>query len=302
MQIYSFKELAEPAKKQLYNHVIKSGRNHYIETYEEMLQNYGGVLFNFGESHFSLWEGSKIIGAMGCITREVAHSGEAFITGINIDYTGMYADCFKILVEKCERYCISKRAKKITLGITPDQEFLRPYIESFGYGQTHRFLVMKYCGYPDVSTQNDISGEIFFETLSNENKGRFREIHNEAFRGSPNNAVLTWEDMNQMVEASKGCPGLKGLCFYKGRPAGIYDLKLKNEIGWIDTIGVHPDFQGLGIGKALLKKSVDILRAAGAGEIRLFVIDINHRAYRLYKKFGFKDEGVRSLWFQKIPS
>ncbi|ADL08593.1 GNAT family N-acetyltransferase [Thermosediminibacter oceani] len=301
MQVYSFKELTQPAKKQLYNYITKSGWNHYVETYEEMLQNYGGVLFNFGESHFSLWEEGEILGTMGCITKEVTHRGEAFITGINIDNTERYADCFKILVEKCERYCISKGARKISLGITPDLEFLRANIESFGYRYTHRILVMKYCCGEDVSTQNDISREIFFEMLSNQNKDSFREVHNEAFRHSPNAALLNDEDMNGMLEACKENPGLKGLCLYNGRPAGIYDLKLKNKIGWIETIGVYPDFQGHGIGKALLKKSVDILRASGAEEIRLFVIDVNQRAYKLYKKFGFEDEGVRSLWFRKAP-
>ncbi|MCG0275725.1 MAG: GNAT family N-acetyltransferase [Thermosediminibacteraceae bacterium] len=299
MQVYSFKELTQPAKKQLYNYVTKSGWNHYIETYEEMLQYYG-VHFNSGESHFSVWEDGEILGTMGAITREVVHSGEAFITGINIDYTEKYADCFKMLVEKCARYCISKGAKKITLGITPDLEFLRPNIESFGYKFTHKILIMKYCCSEDISTQNDISREIIFEMLSNKNKDNFREVHNEAFRHSPNAALLSDEDMKAMIEACKENPGLKGICLYNGRPAGIYDLRLKNKVGWIETIGVHPDFQGLGIGKAILEKSVDILRSSGAEEIRLFVLDVNQKAYRLYKKFGFEDEGVRSLWFQKI--
>ncbi|MDN5332714.1 MAG: hypothetical protein PWP45_1939 [Tepidanaerobacteraceae bacterium] len=222
MKVYSFVELDERGKKQLYSYLIKNGWNHYIETYEEMLRNYGGAVFNFGESYFSLWESGEILGTMAAITKEITNSGEAFVTGINMDYMGRVAECFKILIEKCENYCISKGVKKITLGITPDLDFLQPNIESFGYRHTHKVLVMKYRCSDEVSTQSDISPEISFEMLSNQNKGAFKIIHNEAFRQSPNAAFLDDEDMKRLVEDCKTNPVLKGVCLYQGRPAGIY--------------------------------------------------------------------------------
>lgn len=61
------------------------------------------------------------------------------------------------------------------------------------------------------------------------------------------------------------------------------------------AIGVHPDFQGLGIGNAILTQ---LLILAGAIEapaiwrLELRVHACNERARNLYRKFGFEDEAV----------
>jgi ribosomal protein S18 acetylase RimI-like enzyme len=58
---------------------------------------------------------------------------------------------------------------------------------------------------------------------------------------------------------------------------------------------VDPDMQGRGIGKLLFEESLkDIPRGA---TVRLSVIENNHRAKELYKKYGFVTVGYDSKSF-----
>ncbi|OMQ21049.1 GNAT family N-acetyltransferase [Serratia oryzae] len=58
-------------------------------------------------------------------------------------------------------------------------------------------------------------------------------------------------------------------------------------------LGVHADYQGKGIGSALMKAMIDICDNWGAIErIELTVFTDNQSAIALYRKFGFEIEGT----------
>jgi len=58
------------------------------------------------------------------------------------------------------------------------------------------------------------------------------------------------------------------------------------------TIVVHPGFQSLGIGEALMRDLMDwALQTPRVGKIELLVRATNERAIRLYLKLGFVEEG-----------
>lgn len=54
-------------------------------------------------------------------------------------------------------------------------------------------------------------------------------------------------------------------------------------------IGVHPDFQGNGVGSQILDKLVAKIKDVGYVSIGLFVWEDNSNANGFYKKFGFED-------------
>ena len=58
-------------------------------------------------------------------------------------------------------------------------------------------------------------------------------------------------------------------------------------VGEIYVIAVHPDFHGLGLGRALTVAGLRSLFAAGATEGMLYVDAGNHAAVRLYERLGF---------------
>jgi ribosomal protein S18 acetylase RimI-like enzyme len=93
----------------------------------------------------------------------------------------------------------------------------------------------------------------------------------------------------------------------KGHPqfVAVSDARV---VGWADVIpnysrpiyrhsgvfgmGVVPDFRDKGIGKALMRRTIDAGFAFGLTRIELTVRENNVGAIELYKKFGFAIEGL----------
>lgn len=62
---------------------------------------------------------------------------------------------------------------------------------------------------------------------------------------------------------------------------------------YIDRLGVNVEYSKKGIGQQMLNKAKEIFKSLGAEYLRLFVVDINKPAIRLYQKNGFtKVDGV----------
>ena len=57
---------------------------------------------------------------------------------------------------------------------------------------------------------------------------------------------------------------------------------------YLESIGIHPEFRGKGLGTILLGKSIEVLRSQGAENFTLGVDPVNKPAVRLYERFGFK--------------
>jgi putative acetyltransferase len=59
-------------------------------------------------------------------------------------------------------------------------------------------------------------------------------------------------------------------------------------------IGVHPDFQRRGIGRALMQHLIDHAKKNGLRRLELYVRSDNHAAQALYRGLGFHHEGTRA--------
>jgi RimJ/RimL family protein N-acetyltransferase len=59
------------------------------------------------------------------------------------------------------------------------------------------------------------------------------------------------------------------------------------------TVGIHPEHQGRGLGRAIVRRLVGWALDAGALRIDLFVLADNHRAIALYESVGFRVEATR---------
>ena len=60
------------------------------------------------------------------------------------------------------------------------------------------------------------------------------------------------------------------------------------------SVGVHPDFQRRGIGRALMQHLIDHGRTRGLKRLELNVRSDNHAAQALYRGLGFHHEATRS--------
>ena len=66
----------------------------------------------------------------------------------------------------------------------------------------------------------------------------------------------------------------------------------------IQTIGVLPDYEGRGIGTAMLTSMLKEARRRGAAETLLEVREDNPRARRLYELFGFEHIHTRRRYYR----
>lgn len=60
------------------------------------------------------------------------------------------------------------------------------------------------------------------------------------------------------------------------------------QVRYLERLGVNPDYMRSGIGSTALHEAIRLSKEAQAEALRLFVVDINHSAIRLYEKNGFQ--------------
>lgn len=70
------------------------------------------------------------------------------------------------------------------------------------------------------------------------------------------------------------------------------DLRSLHHVGTL-TLGVHPRWQGRGIGRLLLDATLNWADSVGIERMELNVLADNQRAVRLYERHGFVLEGTR---------
>lgn len=71
--------------------------------------------------------------------------------------------------------------------------------------------------------------------------------------------------------------------------------------GWVNYLAVHPDFQGLGYGRALMDAVEEKLLAVGCPKINLQVRESNSGVIQFYETIGYKNDHVVSLGKRLIP-
>ena len=72
---------------------------------------------------------------------------------------------------------------------------------------------------------------------------------------------------------------------------GVKSIEWQNDQGrvlYLDRLGVNVNYSGMGIGSFMLERAKETAKSLGAEYLRLFVVDINELAIRLYIKNGFK--------------
>ena len=63
------------------------------------------------------------------------------------------------------------------------------------------------------------------------------------------------------------------------------------------NIAIHPDYQGKGLGKALLMELIDMLEKKNISTLWLEVRESNKKAFNLYESIGFNSVSVRKNYY-----
>lgn len=100
-----------------------------------------------------------------------------------------------------------------------------------------------------------------------------------------------WTHREAFREIMKNPDGCMQVAICVGQLVGYhYHRVLDGQQGQVVRLGVHPDYQGLGIGKQLLKAGMEWFAEKQVDAIILYVEERNLLARGLYAKFGFGPE------------
>lgn len=67
--------------------------------------------------------------------------------------------------------------------------------------------------------------------------------------------------------------------------------RLFDDVGWLETLRIHPDYQGKGLGDAIYVEYLHRAKQLGLNKIGLFTEWDNYRSFNLACKYGFKKYG-----------
>ena len=78
---------------------------------------------------------------------------------------------------------------------------------------------------------------------------------------------------------------------------GFAGLWLMVDEAHITTIAMHPNYRRQGLGEFMLVNLIDIAYSIGAKWVTLEVRVTNHTAQNLYRKYGFREAGLRHRYY-----
>ncbi|MEM3642554.1 MAG: GNAT family N-acetyltransferase [Thermoplasmatales archaeon] len=105
------------------------------------------------------------------------------------------------------------------------------------------------------------------------------------------------EEIRNMLESS-----ITYICEINGKAVGYASAYFTNvgKVGHIESIAVHPEFQGMGIGKKLMVAIESEAGRRGCYKVILETFEKNEKAIRLYLKMGYRIKRILKGYYS-IP-
>ncbi len=129
-------------------------------------------------------------------------------------------------------------------------------------------------------------------------------VNTAAFSDHPEQGGLTADDLARRIAQpwfdaagfflAERNGQLVGFHWTKVHPAG--STGNRDALGEVYALGVHPDAQGLGLGKTLTLIGLNSLRSRGLFEVMLYVESDNAAALALYERLGFRHVSTDAMY------
>ena len=118
------------------------------------------------------------------------------------------------------------------------------------------------------------------------------KIWNEGFHGYFVDMTLSLDRYLSRLQRAGLSPELSLMAFCDGTPAGFLLNGIRTnpgpKVAWNGGTGVSPQFRGRGVGKALMRATVDLYKELGIQIATLEAISENESAILLYQQFGYE--------------
>jgi GNAT superfamily N-acetyltransferase len=259
--------------------------------------------FHHGASVFVALKTGRISGLAGVITKHTTKTGELCIPLLEMVPTTESA--FETLMDTVVRAFQALQPRSLKIGLSPHAAHLKQLLSRQGFRLADRALELERVLEAEGTTvAMDPSADAFkptghiqFVPLSEAEPERFQYVYNRAFADSSHMFPLDADDMVEKKALSGLNPGMVGIVKVGDADAAVYELELKEECGWIETIAVLPEYRRMKIGTHILEHAFDIFRSHNRSTARLRVYENNDEAMAFYARHQFTISDVHSLWY-----
>ena len=247
---------------------------------DEIYDSGRGVIFKFHEGN--------VIGKVLIILEECSRKGIAYIVSLDIgkDVANKRVIVNEIL-NKANGIAKNYGAYEIYMG-TGNEEIIK-ILNSLNMYKQYSAVKMILRDRKIKCTPFDLI------PLCEENKDKYLEIYNNAFKEVPHGATLTEKDIDKNIKIADDNNHFF-IVTTDNKGIGFLQCKIDMNMGEFD-IGLVELYRGKGYGKRLLETAIDFLNLKNVDEIYLTIITKNTLAYNMYKKRGFKESKLLSDWF-----
>ncbi len=205
------------------------------------------------------------------------------------------------LIKKAVEHASGLGAALLHIEVASDNGPAHRLLESEGFGVVRRYWQMRWEG--DAAPQFELPAGFHMRPFAlGQDEETLTRLQNTAFSENWGFSPNTVEQISQRVRMRRCDP--EGIIFIMrgDRPAAYnWTLRASGErrsTGWISMTGVHPEYRGYGLGKAVVACGIHYLKSMGVDAIELEVDSANPPATKLYKALGFDVVG-ETVWYER---
>lgn len=163
-----------------------------------------------------------------------------------------------------------------------------------GLGAERTLLVLR----RDVSAVQEIPAPdgVTIRTATSADVDGVVAVNGRAFASHPEQGAMDRADFQRRAAASWFDWDGLFVAEREGAVVGFHWTKIEDGIGEVYVVGVDPDQQGTGLGKALTARGLQHLLSAGVSAIDLYVEGDNTPALAVYHRLGFVEHARDVLY------
>ena len=189
--------------------------------------------------------------------------------------------------------------------VRQDNEVARRVLPRLGFRCAHCYLELR-LPLADIGLPDAVKSNYSYRHLRSGDEYNLTRLQNRCFADAWEYHPNTTEDVVYAVTRSHCSPAGIILVYGGDKPIGYCWTRTKHgaeaggslEKGCIRMLGVDPDYQGQGIGRAALLAGLTYLKNKGTPTVELEVDSENKTALALYHSIGFT-EWTRNYYYEK---
>lgn len=179
---------------------------------------------------------------------------------------------------------------------------VRAALHRLGFAETRRAYLLACDRLADAPRASLPTG-LRFEPALPSRAAEWAAVVNETFRDAPGHYEMLPERAAEILARDRVLPDASLIAVHEDRAVGVVCTVVDTDDAAaveVETLGVVPDAQARGVGRALLAAALSWAAAAGFVRATLSVAATNDRALGLYTQAGFVREDVRVCWEREI--